>query len=430
MGDLGGAAEVGQLHHRVGRGLHEEQLRVRPDRLLDQLGLGRVHVAELELIPGQDLVEQPEGAPVGVGGHHDVVARLQQRRDRADRRHARGEREPGLAVLDGGDVPFERKPRRVLGPRVLVALVPAELVLDVGRGLEQRRDDGAGRRIGLLARVNADGREVGGVGELHNRRCYHSARSPHAALPTPRSTENESRHAPGAAWLRSATRRSHAVTARSAAHHLARPALSRRRRVEARRGSAAERHRPARRAGDRQQRGDDRADPLGRVLRVAAVPAAQAPAAVAGPAQADPLLHLHRGGPGAADHRVLHPWRVGGLDQRQRVPVPRRLRRHRQPRRARGQRRGRGDRRGIPHGTARPWPGCSATASSASRRYRRALDRLRADRRRRRRRRCGPASGATPPPPDRMPDVARRRPRGIHRDGRATTRRIAAATRS
>src|SRR4030095_2438172 len=95
------------------------------------------------------------------------------------------------------------------------ALVAAELVLDVGGGLEQRRDDGAGGRIGLLARVNADGGEAGGVGELHNRRCYHSARTSHAALPTPRSTAHESTHATRAARIRSAARRSHAVTARA-----------------------------------------------------------------------------------------------------------------------------------------------------------------------------------------------------------------------
>ena len=45
--------------------------------------------------------------------------------------------------LDRGDVRLERRARRVLGPRVLVALVPAELFLNVGRGLEDGRDDRA-----------------------------------------------------------------------------------------------------------------------------------------------------------------------------------------------------------------------------------------------------------------------------------------------
>ena len=86
----------------------------------------------------------------------------------ADRRHARGEREAGLAALDRGDVGLERRARRVLRARVLVSLVPAELLLHVGRGLEDRRDDGAGGRIGLLAGVDADGGEVFASGELHS----------------------------------------------------------------------------------------------------------------------------------------------------------------------------------------------------------------------------------------------------------------------
>ena len=38
--------------------------------------------------------------------------------------------------------------------------MPAELFLDVRRGLVDRRDDGAGRRVGLLTGVDADGREA------------------------------------------------------------------------------------------------------------------------------------------------------------------------------------------------------------------------------------------------------------------------------
>ena len=51
---------------------------------------------------------------------------------------------------------LERRARRVLRARVLVALVPAELFLDVGGRLIDRRDDRAGRRVGLLAGVQAD----------------------------------------------------------------------------------------------------------------------------------------------------------------------------------------------------------------------------------------------------------------------------------
>ena len=109
--------------------------------------------------PRQHLVEQPEGAAVDVLRDDDVVAGLEHRGDRADRRHARGKREPRLAALDRRDVALEREARRILRARVLVALVHAELVLHVGRCLIDRRDDGAGRRIRLLSGVQADGAE-------------------------------------------------------------------------------------------------------------------------------------------------------------------------------------------------------------------------------------------------------------------------------
>jgi len=55
------------------------------------------------------------------------------------------------------DVLLEGGTRAVLHPRVLVALVDPELVVDVGRGGVDRDGDGAGRRVGLLAGVDGAG---------------------------------------------------------------------------------------------------------------------------------------------------------------------------------------------------------------------------------------------------------------------------------
>ena len=79
------------------------------------------------------------------------------RGDGIDGRHARGERVGRLAAFDRGDVLLERQPRRVLRPRVLEPFVAAHLFLHVGGRLVNRRDDRAGRGIGLLAGVDADG---------------------------------------------------------------------------------------------------------------------------------------------------------------------------------------------------------------------------------------------------------------------------------
>ena len=97
--EVGRGAQVGDPHHRVGRRLDEQHPRRRRHRALDLVELRRVDVAERQLIARQHLVEQPERAAVGVVGDDDVIAGLQHRGDRADRRHARREREPRLAAL-------------------------------------------------------------------------------------------------------------------------------------------------------------------------------------------------------------------------------------------------------------------------------------------------------------------------------------------
>ena len=94
----------------------------------------------------------------------------EQRHHGAGGRHARGKRKRRPAVLDRREIGLERAPGRVLRPRVLVALVLAERLLHVGGRLIDRRDDGAGRGVGHLARVDADGAESRVVAQLHDDR--------------------------------------------------------------------------------------------------------------------------------------------------------------------------------------------------------------------------------------------------------------------
>ena len=168
MGEVGRGAEIRQPHHRIGRRLDEQHLGRRRHRPLDLVEVRGVDVGERELVAPQHLVEQPEGAAVGVVGDDHVVARLEHRRDRADRGHARGEGEPFLAGLDRCEVALERHPRRVLRPGILVALVFTQRLLDVGRGLVDRRDDRTGRGVRLLAGVEANGAETRAGCELHD----------------------------------------------------------------------------------------------------------------------------------------------------------------------------------------------------------------------------------------------------------------------
>ena len=122
--------------------------------------LDGVDVRELQAELLADLAEEAVRAAVHVLAGDDVIARLQHAEDGVGRRHARGEAVPVFAAFERRQVRLEHGARRIFRPRVFVAFVPAELRLDVGRGLEDRIGDGAGDRLRLLAGVNAIGGET------------------------------------------------------------------------------------------------------------------------------------------------------------------------------------------------------------------------------------------------------------------------------
>ncbi len=167
MREVGGRRKVRDRHHGVGGCLDEEQPGLGPDGALHGVEVGGVDVAERDLAALQHPVEQPEGAAIRVLGHDDVVAGRQLAGDRGDGGHAGRERTGCTAALDGCQIAFERAARRILRPRVLETLVPAELRLHVGRGLVNRCDDGAGRGVGLLPGVDADRAESSAAGQFH-----------------------------------------------------------------------------------------------------------------------------------------------------------------------------------------------------------------------------------------------------------------------
>ena len=195
--DFGARGDVGDRHHRIGRRLEEDDLRIRPQRRADFFDARGVDVRELQAELLADLVEEAERAAVHVLAGDDVIARLQHAEDGVRRRHPRGEAVRVFAAFERGEVRLEHGARRVLRPRVLEAFVLAELRLHVGRGLENRIGDGAGDRLRLLAGVDAIGGEahvcsfrvVGcRVSERQSRcRDVGSTPTPDSRLPTPQS---------------------------------------------------------------------------------------------------------------------------------------------------------------------------------------------------------------------------------------------------
>ena len=107
-----------------------------------------------------DLGEHAVRTAVDVVHADDVVARVEQVHDRRRRTDARCERVPVCCVLERREALLERGAGRVARPRIVVALVHADAVLRKRRGLVDRGDHRAGRRVGLLARVDRPSLEL------------------------------------------------------------------------------------------------------------------------------------------------------------------------------------------------------------------------------------------------------------------------------
>ena len=173
--------------------------------------VAHVGEGEREAEVGVDALHQAMGTAVDVGAADDVVTRLEELEDRIERRESGAEGEAEAAALEARDVALERLAGRVLGAGVLVALVPAEPFLGVGRGLvdrrhdrTRRRDRGAGRRArpawqgrgsglrrgsGSWAGWHREGKRSGGRGRRGGRGGRRSAAPPssppYPPYPTP-----------------------------------------------------------------------------------------------------------------------------------------------------------------------------------------------------------------------------------------------------
>ncbi len=114
---------------------------------------------------GEHLVDQPEGAAVGVVGDDHVVAGPQHRPQRAvGGGHAGTERPPEGALFDGRQRGLQRGPGRVAGARVFEsAAQTADTVLGERAAGVDRGVDRPGRRVRPVAGVNGLGGQSGEV---------------------------------------------------------------------------------------------------------------------------------------------------------------------------------------------------------------------------------------------------------------------------
>ena len=183
-GDRRDRLQVDDLQHRVGRGLDPEQLAVGPDRSLERAGVGQVDVAEIQAgaAPAHAL-EQAIAAAVEIVHRDDVAAAVEQVEQGRRGREAGREREPAAAAFEAGDAALVGETGRIVGTRILEALVHARTGLGIGRGRVDRRHHRAGAGIRRLPGVDGLGAQRPMIGPgvalpafvLHARRSRHSA---------------------------------------------------------------------------------------------------------------------------------------------------------------------------------------------------------------------------------------------------------------
>ena len=152
-------ADVGDGEQRVGGRLHPDQPGLRGDRRADRVEIGQRHRRVADAPLREHLVDQPEGAAIGVVGDDDVIAGPQQRAQRTvGGGHAGGERPPERGLLHRGQRRLQRRAGRVAGAGVLEpAAQPTDAVLRERRTGVDRRVDGAGARVGPESGVDGLG---------------------------------------------------------------------------------------------------------------------------------------------------------------------------------------------------------------------------------------------------------------------------------
>ncbi len=157
---LRGGADVDDVQHRVGGALDPDHPRVRVEVVGEVRELRRRQVVEEIPLRLVDLRGHPVDAAVDVRDQDNAFAWVDEVHQRRRRAEAGGESDAVLRVLERGERHLQRRAGRVRDARVVVALVDADRFLHERRGLVDRRDDRAGRRVGLLAVVDRSGLEV------------------------------------------------------------------------------------------------------------------------------------------------------------------------------------------------------------------------------------------------------------------------------
>ncbi len=156
-------------------GVSTQIIRVeRRDRRLD-----RRAVAGVDMGDGQARralahpMKEPPASAIEIVGGDDMRAMVEKLEHRGLGRKTRGEGEAGRAAFEFGERVFEGGAGRIARARIFPARVHARRRLQEGRRREDRRDDRAGRRLGLLPAMDRARRKT--RGSARSCRCQPSS---------------------------------------------------------------------------------------------------------------------------------------------------------------------------------------------------------------------------------------------------------------
>ncbi len=173
MRDVGERGDVADVEQRVGGRLDPHELGVRAHGRAHLVGVVDGGGGVLDPPLREHLVDETEGAAVGVVRDDEVVARTQHRTEQAvGGGHARAERPAVGAVLERGEVRLEGTTGGVAGAGVLEAVAHlTDTVLGEGRRRVDRHVDGTGLGVGLVPGMDGAGRETVLVLVCHEDLC-------------------------------------------------------------------------------------------------------------------------------------------------------------------------------------------------------------------------------------------------------------------
>jgi len=160
VGDFCRRPDVGDPQKRIGRRLDPDKPGAPSHGALDLSDLGSFDEGKCEPEVFQHCPEESVGTAVNVARGDHMIALFEQEHRSGRRAHTGGEGEAVFGRFQSGKRRLERGARRIVGPRIVVALVDARCALSESAGLIDRNSDRPGRRFGFLSGVNGARRKL------------------------------------------------------------------------------------------------------------------------------------------------------------------------------------------------------------------------------------------------------------------------------